>query len=69
MTLINDLRHVREVHDASFPIIDVGGPVSGIAAAGVSFGMPGIINFNEAKYNLSTGGSLKSHSSKLTHTS
>ncbi|KIJ12338.1 hypothetical protein PAXINDRAFT_14816 [Paxillus involutus ATCC 200175] len=46
------------IHDASFPIIDVGGPVSGIAAAGVSFGMPGIINFNEAKYNLSTGGLL-----------
>jgi hypothetical protein len=47
------------VHDASFPIIDVGGSVSGIAAAGVSFGMPGIINFNEAKYNLSTGESFK----------
>ncbi|KIK94959.1 hypothetical protein PAXRUDRAFT_415988 [Paxillus rubicundulus Ve08.2h10] len=46
------------IHDASFPIIDVGGPVSGIAAAGVSFGMPGIINFNQAKYNLSTGGLL-----------
>ncbi|KAF8835841.1 hypothetical protein BDN67DRAFT_1072221 [Paxillus ammoniavirescens] len=46
------------IHDASFPIIDVGGSVSGIAAAGVSFGMPGIINFNEAKYNLSTGGVL-----------
>ncbi|KIJ12341.1 hypothetical protein PAXINDRAFT_14819 [Paxillus involutus ATCC 200175] len=47
-----------DIHDASFPIIDVGGSVSGIAAAGVSFGMPGIINFNEAKYNLSTGGIL-----------
>jgi hypothetical protein len=47
---------MREVHDASFPILDVGGSVSGMAAAGVSFGMPGIINFNEAKYNLSTGG-------------
>ncbi|KAF8836201.1 hypothetical protein BDN67DRAFT_1005525 [Paxillus ammoniavirescens] len=47
-----------EIHDASFPIIDVGGSVSGIAAAGVSFGMPGIVNFNEAKYNLSTGGIL-----------
>ncbi|KIK78390.1 hypothetical protein PAXRUDRAFT_834584 [Paxillus rubicundulus Ve08.2h10] len=46
------------IHDASFPIIDVGGPVSGIAAAGISFGMPGIINFNQAKYNLSTGGLL-----------
>ncbi|KAF8836199.1 hypothetical protein BDN67DRAFT_911641 [Paxillus ammoniavirescens] len=49
---------MRTVHDASFPIIDVGGSVSGIAAAGVAFGMPGIINFNEAKYNLSTGGIL-----------
>ncbi|KAF8841341.1 hypothetical protein BDN67DRAFT_967390 [Paxillus ammoniavirescens] len=46
------------IHDDSFPIIDVGGSVSGIAAAGVSFGMPGIVNFNEAKYNLSTGGLL-----------
>ncbi|KAF9222450.1 hypothetical protein BS17DRAFT_189880 [Gyrodon lividus] len=46
------------IHDDSFPIIDVGGSVSGIAAAGVSFGMPGIINFNQAKYNLSTGGLL-----------
>ncbi|KIJ18002.1 hypothetical protein PAXINDRAFT_9091 [Paxillus involutus ATCC 200175] len=46
------------IHDDSFPIIDVGGSVSGIAAAGVSFGMLGIVNFNEAKYNLSTGGLL-----------
>ncbi|KAF8841342.1 hypothetical protein BDN67DRAFT_534824 [Paxillus ammoniavirescens] len=46
------------LHDDSFPIIDVGGSVSGIAAAGVGFGMPGIINFNQAKYNLSTGGLL-----------
>ncbi|KIJ17974.1 hypothetical protein PAXINDRAFT_97529 [Paxillus involutus ATCC 200175] len=46
------------IHDDSFPIIDVGGSVSGIAAAGVGFGMPGIVNFNEAKYNLSTGGLL-----------
>ncbi|KIJ17979.1 hypothetical protein PAXINDRAFT_9068 [Paxillus involutus ATCC 200175] len=43
------------LHDDSFPVIDVGGSVSGIAAAGVGFGMPGIINFNQAKYNLSTG--------------
>ncbi|KIJ04972.1 hypothetical protein PAXINDRAFT_21748, partial [Paxillus involutus ATCC 200175] len=46
------------VHDDSFPIIDVGGSVSGIAAAGISFGIPGIVNFNEAKYNLSTGSGL-----------
>jgi hypothetical protein len=46
---------LHEVHDDSFPIIDVGGSVSGIAAAGISFGIPGIVNFNEAKYNLSTG--------------
>ncbi|KIJ58289.1 hypothetical protein HYDPIDRAFT_171330 [Hydnomerulius pinastri MD-312] len=46
------------IHDDSFPIIDVGGSVSGISAAGMTFGMPGIINFNQAKYNLSTGGLL-----------
>jgi hypothetical protein len=50
---------LREGHDDSFPIIDVGGSVSGISAAGVGFGMPGIINFNQAKYNLSTGGLFK----------
>jgi hypothetical protein len=64
MTLINDLRNVHLVHDASFPVIDVGGPVSGIAAAGISFGMPGIVNFNQAKYNLSTGESFHSRCSK-----
>ncbi|KAF8835575.1 hypothetical protein BDN67DRAFT_1072350 [Paxillus ammoniavirescens] len=45
-------------HHDSFPIIDVGESMSGISAAGVSFGRPGIINFNQAKYNVSTGGLL-----------
>ncbi|KAF9235414.1 hypothetical protein BU15DRAFT_64861 [Melanogaster broomeanus] len=44
--------------DDAFPLLDVGGSLSGISAAGISFGMPGIINFNEAKYNLSTRGVL-----------
>ncbi|KAF9235415.1 hypothetical protein BU15DRAFT_64862 [Melanogaster broomeanus] len=47
-----------KVNDDAFPILDVGGSVSGISAAGISFGMPGIINFNEANFNLSTRGIL-----------
>ncbi|KAF9237548.1 hypothetical protein BU15DRAFT_63105 [Melanogaster broomeanus] len=46
------------VHDDSFPIIDIGGSLSGISAAGTSFALPGIFNFNGAKYNISTGGVL-----------
>ncbi|KAF9235412.1 hypothetical protein BU15DRAFT_77996 [Melanogaster broomeanus] len=46
------------MRDDAFPLLDVGGSVSGISAAGISFGMPGIINFNQAKYNLSTRGIL-----------
>ncbi|KAH7927040.1 hypothetical protein BV22DRAFT_1007825 [Leucogyrophana mollusca] len=43
-------------HDNSFEIIDIGGILSGVAAAGINFGLPGTFNFNGAKYNLSTGG-------------
>ncbi|KAF9237754.1 hypothetical protein BU15DRAFT_48369 [Melanogaster broomeanus] len=46
------------VHDDSFPIIDIGGSLSGISAAGTSFALPGIFNFNGVKYNTSTGGVL-----------
>ncbi|KAH7927039.1 hypothetical protein BV22DRAFT_1127714 [Leucogyrophana mollusca] len=45
-----------EIHDNSFEIIDIGGILSGVAAAGINFGLPGTFNFNGAKYNLSTGG-------------
>ncbi|KAF9235401.1 hypothetical protein BU15DRAFT_64850 [Melanogaster broomeanus] len=46
------------MRDDTFPLLNVGGAVSGISAAGISFGVPGIINFNQAKYNLSTRGVL-----------
>ncbi|KAF9235411.1 hypothetical protein BU15DRAFT_64858 [Melanogaster broomeanus] len=46
------------VRDDAFPLLDVGGSVSGVSAAGITFGMPSIINFNEAKYNLTTCGVL-----------
>ncbi|KAF9239491.1 hypothetical protein BU15DRAFT_61995 [Melanogaster broomeanus] len=48
------------VRDGALPVIDVGESVSGITDAGVSFGIPGIINFNDARYNISTGGLLPS---------
>ncbi|KIJ10266.1 hypothetical protein PAXINDRAFT_102058 [Paxillus involutus ATCC 200175] len=47
-----------QIHDDSFPIIDIGSSLSGISAAGTNFGLPGILNFNGAKYNISTGGIL-----------
>ncbi|KAH7882016.1 hypothetical protein F5I97DRAFT_1911081 [Phlebopus sp. FC_14] len=46
------------IRGSSFEIIDVGGILSGIAAAGYSFGLPGIFTFNGAWYNVSTGGIL-----------
>ncbi|KAF8838096.1 hypothetical protein BDN67DRAFT_127483 [Paxillus ammoniavirescens] len=46
------------IHDDSFPTITVGGSVSGISVAGAGSGIPGIIKFNQAKYNISTGGLL-----------
>ncbi|KIJ61777.1 hypothetical protein HYDPIDRAFT_31105 [Hydnomerulius pinastri MD-312] len=47
-----------EIRGNSFEIIDVGGVLSGISAAGYSFGLPGIFNFNGVLYNVSTGGIL-----------
>ena len=65
------LQRMQEEDDASGPpygdirivqpstqrveIIDVGGVLSGISAAGYSFGLPGIFNFNGVLYNVSTG--------------
>ncbi|KIJ59590.1 hypothetical protein HYDPIDRAFT_33030 [Hydnomerulius pinastri MD-312] len=47
-----------EIRGNSFEIIDVGGVLSGIFAAGYSSGLPGIFNFNGVLYNVSTGGIL-----------
>ncbi|KAG2065371.1 hypothetical protein BDR04DRAFT_170514 [Suillus decipiens] len=40
----------------SFEILDIGGIISGISAAGYPQGLPGTFNFNGAKYNVSTQG-------------
>ncbi|KAG2363874.1 hypothetical protein BDR07DRAFT_1331425 [Suillus spraguei] len=44
------------IRDNSFEILDIGGILSGISAAGYSYGLPGTFNFNGAKYNISTQG-------------
>lgn len=43
------------VRGNSSEIINIGGVMSGIAAAEYSFGTPGVFNFNGVKYNVSTG--------------
>ncbi|KAG2065353.1 hypothetical protein BDR04DRAFT_1161543 [Suillus decipiens] len=40
----------------AFEVLDIGGMLSGISAAGQTYGLPGTFNFNGAKYNVSTGG-------------
>ncbi|KIK38730.1 hypothetical protein CY34DRAFT_90468 [Suillus luteus UH-Slu-Lm8-n1] len=45
-----------QVQGNSFEVIDIGSMLSGVAAAGYTFGVPGIFNFNGAKYNTSTQG-------------
>ncbi|KAG1785262.1 uncharacterized protein HD556DRAFT_1423453 [Suillus plorans] len=47
---------VNAIQDNSFAILDVGGTLSGVSAAGYTFGLPGIFNFNGAKYDVSTQG-------------
>lgn len=44
------------IQDNSFEILDIGGMLSGVSAAGYTFGLPGTFNFNGAKYNVSTQG-------------
>ncbi|KAG2065869.1 hypothetical protein BDR04DRAFT_1160970 [Suillus decipiens] len=44
------------IQDSSFEILDVGAMLSGVVAAGYTFGLPGTFNFNGAKYNMSTQG-------------
>ncbi|KAG8213419.1 hypothetical protein J3R82DRAFT_11921 [Butyriboletus roseoflavus] len=46
------------VRGNSSEIVDIGGVLSGIAAAEYSYGTPGIYDFNGVKYNVSTGGVL-----------
>lgn len=54
-----------QVQGNSFEVIDIGSMLSGVAAAGYTFGVPGIFNFNGAKYNTSTRRSRPSGHSKL----
>ncbi|KAG1777985.1 hypothetical protein EV702DRAFT_1196781 [Suillus placidus] len=47
---------LTDIQENSFEILDIGGMLSGVAAAGFSFSLPGTFNFNGAKYNVSTNG-------------
>ncbi|KAG2740392.1 hypothetical protein P692DRAFT_201810978 [Suillus brevipes Sb2] len=44
------------IQDNSFEVLDIAGMLSGVSAAGFTFGLPGTFNFNGAKYNVSTQG-------------
>ncbi|KAG2052530.1 hypothetical protein BDR06DRAFT_957529 [Suillus hirtellus] len=44
------------IQNDAFEVLDIGGMLSGVAAAGFIFGLPGTFNFNGAKYNISTQG-------------
>ncbi|KAG1763120.1 hypothetical protein EV702DRAFT_1221159 [Suillus placidus] len=44
------------IQDNAFEVLDIGGMLSGVAAAGYTYGLPGTFNFNGAKYNVSTQG-------------
>ncbi|KAG2140233.1 uncharacterized protein EDB93DRAFT_1297499 [Suillus bovinus] len=45
-----------DIQDNAFEILDIGGMLSGVSAAGYTYGLPGTFNFNGAKYNVSTQG-------------
>ncbi|KAG1733798.1 hypothetical protein EDB19DRAFT_1190197 [Suillus lakei] len=47
---------LTDIQDNAFEILDIGAMLSGVAAAGYTFGLPGTFNFNGAKYNISTKG-------------
>ncbi|KAG2031078.1 hypothetical protein BDR03DRAFT_1016458 [Suillus americanus] len=47
---------LTDIQDNAFEILDIGVMLSGVAAAGFFFGLPGTFNFNGAKYNVSTQG-------------
>ncbi|KAG1750086.1 hypothetical protein EDB19DRAFT_1904339 [Suillus lakei] len=44
------------IQDNSFEVLDIGAMLSGVSAAGYTYGLPGTFNFNGAKYNVSTQG-------------
>ncbi|KAG1744553.1 uncharacterized protein EDB91DRAFT_189737 [Suillus paluster] len=47
---------LTNMRDNSFEVLDIGGMLSGVAAAGHTYGLPGTFNFNGAKYHISTQG-------------
>jgi len=48
------VKRKTQVQENSFEVLDIGGTLSGVAAAGYTYGLPGTFNFNGAKYNAST---------------
>ncbi|KAG1854126.1 hypothetical protein C8R48DRAFT_776917 [Suillus tomentosus] len=42
------------IQNNAFEIINISGMLSGVSAAGYTYGLPGTFNFNGAKYNVST---------------
>ncbi|KAG0694961.1 hypothetical protein DFH29DRAFT_1072661 [Suillus ampliporus] len=50
------IKWVTQVRDDAFEVLDIGGMLSGVAAAGHTYGLPGTFNFNGARYNISTQG-------------
>ncbi|KAG2105537.1 uncharacterized protein F5147DRAFT_805794 [Suillus discolor] len=47
-----------DIWDDAFEVLDIGGMLSGVSAAGNTFGLPGTFNFNGTKYNVSTQGTV-----------
>ncbi|KAG2145738.1 hypothetical protein BD769DRAFT_854291 [Suillus cothurnatus] len=47
---------IVDIQDNAFEVLDIGAMLSGVSAAGYTFGLPGTFNFNGAKYNVSTQG-------------
>ncbi|KAG1733800.1 hypothetical protein EDB19DRAFT_2041090 [Suillus lakei] len=47
---------LTDIQDNAFEVLDIGGMLSGVSAAGYTYGLPGTFNFNGAKYNVSTQG-------------
>ncbi|KAG2355963.1 hypothetical protein BDR07DRAFT_1464288 [Suillus spraguei] len=49
-------RGLNYIQDNAFEILDIGEMLSGVSAAGHTYGLPGTFNFNGAKYDISTQG-------------
>ncbi|KAG1744814.1 hypothetical protein EDB19DRAFT_2037838 [Suillus lakei] len=47
---------LTDIQDNAFEVLDIGAMLSGVSAAGYTYGLPGTFNFNGAKYNVSTQG-------------